>query len=65
LTSNLERYLALWDKENELRAEVIRTQRQDVEDERIRVTLEREHLLFEVLTDEEVVEAGTTRQERL
>ena len=52
--SNLDKYQELYQKELKLREEVIRTQSESVEAERIQVALERERLLFDVLTDEEI-----------
>lgn len=57
----LKRYLHLFRKEQDLRVQVIQTQSQDVEDERIRVALEREDL-FLAMTDDEIAELNRLRK---
>lgn len=48
MTARVSQYLALRHKELELRALVIKTQNPAYEDERVKVALEREELLFEL-----------------
>jgi hypothetical protein len=57
VSPNVKRYLELLKQEHQLRVQVIKTQSSDIEDERIKVALERENLLFE-LNDEELAEVS-------
>ena len=52
MSANVERYQELLQREKELRTVVIETQGQDLEDERINITLERESLLFQLSESE-------------
>lgn len=53
--TNLEKYEELFQKEKKLRAKVIKFQNPSDEEERIKITIEREELLFN-LTDAELDE---------
>lgn len=53
--TNIEKYEELFKKEQELRVRVIKFQNPSDEEERIKITLEREELLFK-LTNEELNE---------